>query len=62
MKANPDKFQAICVGKKAHGNIESFQIGQTNITRKENATLLGINIEKNVYPCTPSPVHPSFTI
>ena len=26
MKANPDKFQAICVGKKAHGNIGSFQM------------------------------------
>ena len=25
MKANPDKFQAICVGQKAHDNIESFQ-------------------------------------
>ena len=31
MKANPDKFQAICMRKKAHDNIESFQIGQTHI-------------------------------
>ena len=45
MKANPDKFQAICVGKKAHDNIESFQIGQTNIKCEENVTLLGINID-----------------
>ena len=30
MKANPDKFQAICIGKKTHDNIESFQIGQKN--------------------------------
>ena len=27
MKANPDKFQAICIGNKTHDNIESFQIG-----------------------------------
>ena len=26
-KTNPDKFQAICIGKKTHDNIESFQIG-----------------------------------
>ena len=45
MKANPDKFQAICVGKKAHDNIESFQIGQTNIKCEENVPLLGINID-----------------
>ena len=45
MKANPDKFQAICVGKKTHDNIESFQIGQTNIKCEENVTLLGINID-----------------
>ena len=45
MKANPDKFQAICMGKKAHDNIESFQIGQTNIKCEENVTLLGINID-----------------
>ena len=27
-----------------HDNIESFQIGQTNIKCEENVTLLGINI------------------
>ena len=45
MKANPDEFQSICVEKKAHENIKSFQIGQTNITWEENVTLLGINID-----------------
>ena len=45
MKANPDKIQAICMGKKAHDNIESFQIGQTNIKCEENVTLLGINVD-----------------
>ena len=45
MKANPDKFQAICIGKKTHDNIESFQIGQTNIKCDDSVTLLGINID-----------------
>ena len=45
MKANPDKFQAICIGQKTHDNIDSFQIGQTTIKCDDNATLLGINID-----------------
>ena len=45
MKANPDKFQAICIGKKTHDNIESFQIGQTNIKCDDSVTLLRINID-----------------
>ena len=45
MKANPDKFQAICVGKQVHANIDSFQIGNTNIKCEDNVTLLGVNID-----------------
>ena len=45
MKANPDKFYAICIGKKTHDNIESFQIGKTNIKCDDSVTLLGINID-----------------
>ena len=45
MKANPDKFQAIGIGKKTHDNIGSFQIGQTNIKCDDSVTLLGINID-----------------
>ena len=45
MKANPEKFQAICVGKKSHDNIKSFTIGDTDITCDDNVTLLGINID-----------------
>ena len=45
MKAYPDKLQAICIGKKTHDNIESFQIGQTNIKCDDSVTLLGINID-----------------
>ena len=44
MKANREKFQAICVGKKSHDNIKSFTIGDTDITCDDNVTLLGINI------------------
>ena len=43
MKANPDKFQAICVGKNNHDHIKSFRIGNTDITCDENVILLGIN-------------------
>ena len=45
MKANPDNFQAICIGKKTNGNIESFRIGDTDIKCENNVTLLGINID-----------------
>ena len=44
MKANPEKFQAICVGKKCHDTIKSFRIGDTDIPCEDNVTLLGINI------------------
>ena len=45
MKANPEKFQAICVGKKCHDTIKSFRIGDTDIPCEDNVTLLGINID-----------------
>ena len=45
MKANPEKSQAICVGKKCHDTIKSFRIGDTDIPCEENVTLLGINID-----------------
>lgn len=45
MKANPDKFQAICIGKITHDHIDSFQIGQASIKCDDSVTLLGINID-----------------
>ena len=45
MKANPDKFQAICAGKKCHDNIKSFRIGDTDISCEDNVSLLGVNID-----------------
>ena len=40
MKANPDKFQAICAGKKCHDNIKSVRIGDTDISCEDNVSLL----------------------
>ena len=45
MKANPIKFQAICIRKRAHGNIISFNIDSAEIKCEDNVTLLGINID-----------------
>ena len=45
MKANPDKFQAICIGKKTYDNIETFRNGETDIKCENNVSLLGINID-----------------
>ena len=45
MKANPSKFQAICIGKNAHDGITSFNIDSVEIKCDDNVTLLGINID-----------------
>ena len=45
MKANPDKFQAICLGKKANDSIKSFNIASTKMNCEDNAPLLGVNID-----------------
>ena len=45
MKANPTKFQAICIGKNAHENIASFKVDPVEIKCEENVTLLGVNID-----------------
>ena len=44
-EANPEKFQAVCIGKKSYENIDSFQAGQTNIKCDDNVTLVGINLD-----------------
>ena len=44
MKANPSKFQAICIGKRAHDDSTSFNIDSAEIKFEDNVTLLGINI------------------
>ena len=45
MKENPTKFQAICIGKRAHDDITSFKIDSAEIKCEDNDTLLGINID-----------------
>ena len=45
MKANPEKFQAICLGKRAYEGIDSFDLEGSQIKCEENVTLLGINID-----------------
>ena len=45
MKANLTKFQAICIGKMALGDITSFNIDSAKIKCEGNVTLLGINID-----------------
>ena len=45
MKANPDKFQAICVGKKTYDNIETYRNGDTDIKCDNNVSLLGLNVD-----------------
>ena len=45
MKANPTKFQAICIGKREHEEITSFNIDSAEIKCEDNVTLSGINID-----------------
>ena len=45
MKANPDKFQAICVGKRTFDAITSFQLGNTKITCEDKVSLLGVTLD-----------------
>ena len=44
IKANPTKFQAICIGKR-HMMTFSFTIDSVEIKCEANVTLLGINID-----------------
>ena len=45
MKANHTKFQAICIGKRAHDCITSFDIDSAEIECEDNVILLGKNID-----------------
>ena len=45
MKANPEKFQAICFGKKTSNSVNSFNIGGLEISCQETVKLLGIDID-----------------
>ena len=45
MQANPNKFQAIAVGKRSHEKSPTFNFGSINITCDEVVKLLGIDID-----------------
>jgi hypothetical protein len=42
MKANPDKFQAIAIGKKTNKHKLTFNLNGNNITCEYNVKLLGV--------------------
>jgi hypothetical protein len=48
MQANPDKFQAIAVGRKTHDKKPEFNIGQTKLSCDDVVKLLGIDIDYNL--------------
>ena len=45
MKANPDKFQAIAIGKKSRSGCPVFKIDSFDINCDESVKLLGIDID-----------------
>ena len=45
MQANPNKFQAIGVGKRIHEISLTFKFGTIEITRDEEVKLLGVDID-----------------
>lgn len=45
MQANPDKFQAISIGRQTIKLLKSFQINDAVITCEENFKLLGAEID-----------------
>ena len=45
MQANPDKFQAISVGKKTHSALASLEIADVSIPCSENVKLLGVELD-----------------
>lgn len=45
MQANPDKFQAISVGKKTNSEMKSIKVGDVDIPCEENVKLLGVELD-----------------
>ena len=48
MKANPDKFQAIAIGKKTKGQNRSFNLSGNKIVCEDNVKLLGVTIDSDM--------------
>ena len=45
MKANPDKFQAVAVGERTHGERPTFKIGEAEIGCDDTLKLLGVDTD-----------------
>ena len=45
MQANPEKFQAIVLGKRGHGDCESFTIQRTTVKCEDSVKLLGVTVD-----------------
>ena len=45
MQANPGKFQAIVLGKRGHGDCESFTIHDNTVKCEDSVKLLGVTID-----------------
>ena len=45
MQANPEKFQAIVLGRKAYDGCKSFRVSDTDIKCEESAKLLGVTVD-----------------
>jgi hypothetical protein len=48
IKANPDKFQAIAIGKNTNKHNLTFNLNGNNITCEDNVKLLGVTIDSNL--------------
>ena len=48
MQANPERFQAIAVGKKTFEKHPVFNFESVNITCEEDVKLLGVDIDFNL--------------
>jgi hypothetical protein len=48
IKANPDKFQAIAIGKNTNKYNLTFSLNGNNITCEDNVKLLGVTIYSNL--------------
>ena len=45
MQANPGKFQAIVLGKRGHGDCESFTAHDNTVKCEDSVKLLGVAID-----------------
>lgn len=45
MQANPEKFQAIAIGKKTFSELKSFAVANSNIDCEETVRLLGVELD-----------------